>query len=322
MSNYLNKNIWIIGSGPMSIEYTKVLKDIDIEFNIIGRGIDSSQAFKNITGIKPYVGGLRKFLKKNPAKCSHAIIAAPVVELSEIASDLIKYGIKNILIEKPGGLNFDEINKVYNLSLEYNSNVFIAYNRRFYQSVQKAKEIIKIDGGVLSFDFEFTEWPSIVEKRIKSKIVKENWFLINSTHVIDLAFYLGGFPNEISTNSIGGLSWHPSASIFSGSGKSIEGALFSYKANWEGPGSWSLNLITKNNKLIFKPLEKLQIQKNGTNNQAFVETDYTLDDKYKPGIFLQIDSFLNNKNKICTLLEHLKNMEVYLKIINVKTNTI
>ena len=40
-----------------------------------------------------------------------------------------------------------------------------------------------------------------IEKLNKVPGIKENWFLGNSTHVVDLAFYLGGKPKQISTIS-------------------------------------------------------------------------------------------------------------------------
>ena len=47
-----------------------------------------------------------------------------------------------------------------------------------------------------------------------------------------------------------------------------------------------MEVLTKENRLIFRPMEKLQIQKRGTIPQIFDESiDYTLDDKYKSIFF-------------------------------------
>lgn len=49
-------------------------------------------------------------------------------------------------------------------------------------------------------------------------------------------------------------------------------------------------------------MEKLQIQKKGTINQEFIEIDYSLDDEYKHGIYLQTKNFLdNNFDGMCTI---------------------
>ena len=131
------------------------------------------------------------------------------------------------------------------MSENANAKVFIAYNRRFYRAVSEAKRLIEGDGGVTSFNFEFTEWSHEIERLSKAPGVKEKWFLGNSTHVVDLAFFLGGKPSEISCYTQGGTDWHPTASLFSGAGVSEHGALFSYNANWESAGRWGVEVLTK-----------------------------------------------------------------------------
>ena len=40
----------------------------------------------------------------------------------------------------------------------------MAYNRRFYASTMKAREIIQSEGGVRNFHFEMTEWAHVIGK--------------------------------------------------------------------------------------------------------------------------------------------------------------
>lgn len=319
--NIKQKKIWLVGAGPMAQDYVKVLNDIDADYLVIGRGQESANQFYKKTEVLPFTGGLDKFLKANPAKCSHAIIAVGVEALAQTTMDLLNYGIKNILVEKPAGLNKDEIEKVAALTKEKKANVFVAYNRRFYASVFKAQEIIEQDGGVTSFNFEFTEWAHTIEPLKNAPGVKENWFLANSSHVVDLAFYLGGKPKEISSYTAGGLIWHPSASIFVGSGVSENGALFTYQANWESAGRWSVEMLTKEHRLILRPLEKLQIQKRGRSQINFVDDiDYSADEKNKPGLFHQLDSFINCKGKqsLLKIKQHAMLVKFYDLMINNK----
>jgi predicted dehydrogenase len=314
----MKNNIWIIGAGVMAQDYIKVVQDLDEEFIVIGRGKETAVQCEAKMSCKVELGGLNVFLSNKPKVCSHAIVAVGIEKLHETTKELIEYGVKNILVEKPGGLYKWQLEELNNLSLEYKANVIIAYNRRFYASVLKAQEIIKEDGGVSSFNFEFTEWAHIIEPLVKGEGVKEKWFLANSTHVVDLAFFLGGKPKEISSFTSGGLSWHPSASNFSGSGISDKNALFNYQANWESAGRWSVEILTKEHRLIFRPMEKLQIQKRGTIPQVFDESiDYTIDDKYKPGLFLQTKNFINlSFDGMCTISEHFNTIDIYNKIAN------
>lgn len=314
----MNKKIWLIGAGGMAQDYIKVLQGLNKEFVVIGRGEDTAKKCTETTGCEVELGGLKRYLSIKPEICSHAIIAVGVEKLYETTKELLEYGVKNILVEKPGALNNNQFKELSFLSKNKKSNVIIAYNRRFYASVLKAQEIIKEDGGVTSFNFEFTEWSHVIEPLIKGEGVKEKWFLGNSTHVVDLAFYLGGIPKEISSFSNGSLSWHPTSSNFSGAGISENGALFNYQANWESAGRWSVEILTKEHRLIFRPMEKLQIQKRGTIPQVFDETiDYTIEEQYKPGLFLQTKKFLNNElSEMCTIKEQFDIIDIYNKMAN------
>jgi predicted dehydrogenase len=305
----MNKQIWLIGCGSMAIEYAKVLKDLQIPFNVIGRGETSANLFKEKTGIEAIKGGLENYLNQLPPVPSHAIIAVDIGELSVVTNQLLQYNIKNILVEKPGALTNAEIEVTGMLTKQKQANVYVAYNRRFYSSVFKAQEIISEDGGLVSFHFEFTEWAHLIEKLPLFK--KQFWFIGNSTHVIDTAFFLGGLPNEISCFTAGELSWHK-PSIFTGSGRSKTGALFSYCANWQAPGRWGIELMTNKHRLYLRPMEALQIQNIGSLEVNPVEIDDSLDKKYKPGLFLETQAFVMNfSDRFCSLEQQKEHFYFY-----------
>lgn len=311
-------NVWLIGAGLMAQDYIKVLKDLKKNFIVIGRGEITSEQCEKATGCQVKPGGLSKFLDTKPENCSHAIVAVGVEALYSTTKELVEYGIKNILVEKPAALHELEFGTLSKLSQERNAHIYVAYNRRFYASVIKAQEIMDEDGGVTSFNFEFTEWGHVIAPLPKAEWVKEKWFLSNSTHVVDLAFFLGGEPKELCAFTQGGLGWHPSAGVFSGAGTSTKNALFSYQANWESAGRWSVEVLTKEHRLILCPMEKLKIQKRGSIVQELDESiDYTLDDTYKPGLYLQVNNFLNNNtDKLCTIEEQYKMINIYNRIAN------
>ena len=311
-------NVWLIGAGVMAQEYIKVLDDLKKEIVVIGRGEETAKKCQEATGCSVLLGGLNEFLNTKPEICTHAIVSVGVERLYDTTKELLEYGVKNILVEKPGAIYKNQFQELVELSHVKSANVIIAYNRRFYASVLKAQEIIAQDGGVISFNFEFTEWAHEIEKLTKGEGVMENWFLANSTHVVDMAFYLGGKPKEICSFSRGGLDWHPSSSNFSGAGISENGALFNYQANWESAGRWSVEILTKEHRLIFKPMERLQVQNRGSINQEFDESiDYKLDEKYKPGLYLQTKRFLeNNFKNMCSIDEQNVMFSTYKKMAN------
>ncbi len=308
-------SIWLVGSGLMAVDYAKVLSSLNPNFSVIGRSEQGASNFYQKTGIAATPGGVAAFAKNNELP-NYAIVSVNVEELSSVALFLIKNGVKNILLEKPGGTNIDEISKIAIFAKKIGANVQVAYNRRFYSSTLEANRIIDADGGVTSFNFEFTEWSHQIEKLNFPKAKSEIWFLANSTHVVDLAFYLGGNPKKMSCYTAGSLDWYKTASIFSGSGISEKGALFSYQANWKSPGRWSVEMLTLKHRLIFKPMEQLHIQNIGSVSVEQVQLDDSLDKKYKPGLYLQTKAFLENNTmpNIINIHQHLQNMAFYEQI--------
>ena len=314
MSN--NLNVLLVGAGYMGKEYGKVLNDLKVLYSVICRSEDSALKFNEELGVLPITGGVENALKNMGEKPDAAIVAVNVEFLASTVISLLEYGIKEILVEKPAGLNRIEIEEVYETCKKMNANVYLGYNRRFYSSTEKALKIISEDGGVSSFNFEFTEWGFKIEKTHHAPEVKEEWLLANSTHVIDLAFFLGGFPKEMSSFNAGKLDWHSRASKYAGAGITEDGALFSYQANWDAPGRWAVEVLTKDHRLYFKPMEELKIQKKGAVEVVDVEIDNHLDLDFKPGLYKQVEAFLSEENddRLLTIEGQLKHLDFYEKI--------
>ena len=307
--------IWLIGSGEMAVDYAKVLTAQNAKVLVVGRGAKSAAKFSSDTGLAVISGGLEVFLTTKPDLADAVIVSVGVQELAATTVALLNYGIKKILVEKPAGLSLDEIDRLQIACREKKAEVFVAYNRRFYSSVIKAQELIEIDGGVTSFNFELTEWSHIIGNLDKSSDVLAKWFLCNSTHVADLAYFLGGKPNQISCFNTGKLDWHTSSSIFSGAGICDNGALFNYGADWESAGRWAVEILTNKNRYILRPLERLQLQHRGSVNLNFVEIDDELDKRFKPGLYLQVKAFLKNDIKsLCSIDEQIKLFPIYEKM--------
>lgn len=306
----------LVGAGPMAIEYAKIFKSLGITPITVGRGKTSAEKFTAETGMPVVLGGIDAWLTDAGNQLpKSAVVAVGEKWIGSTAKALLGRGIRHLLLEKPGGYDPSDIRSVCAKAVEVSATVYVGYNRRFYASVEAARKIIIEDGGVASFNFEFTEWGHVISGVEKEDGVKEQWFLSNSTHVIDLAFHLGGMPTEMSSYSSGGVTWHPTASVFAGAGKSASGALFSYQANWEAPGRWGVEILTRKSRLIFRPLEKLQIQKIGSVAIEMVEVDDAIAKDFKHGLYKQVEAFLNLDSAILpTILDQVEVLDWYLKI--------
>lgn len=311
------EDILLIGTGPMALDYAKVLLAQGKIFKVIGRGIQSSLIFEKNCGIKPIIGGIDLYLKNNILKSNTSCIIATGTEiLMPILKKIVLAGANKVLIEKPAAISIEELLENETFLKPFSEKVYIAYNRRFYASVIEAKKLIEEDGGLKSMHFEFTEWAHKIEPLEKAPGVKENWFFANSTHVVDLAFNLAGKPSDWKAFNKGGdIYWHKKTN-FAGAGITENDVLFSYLSNWESAGRWGIELMTNKKRIYLKPLEGIDIQLKGSIQIELHLYDDSLDKNYKPGIFLQTLSFFGNNNSLCKLSEHIYNSNnIYKKIV-------
>lgn len=310
-------NIWIIGAGGIAREYAKVLKALGKEAICIGRGEKTAKEFENVTGLMAVVGGLDGYLATQPALPEAAIVATNLGSLASNTISLIKYGVKRIFCEKPGFLFPKELDEVAEISKSKGAEIYYAYNRRFFASTLAAEKIIEEDGGLRSFNFEFTEWGHVIAQYDKPKDELNNWFFANSTHVIDLAFFLGGNPIEMTCFSKDAADWHKPIN-FAGAGRTDKDVLFNYQANWDAPGRWAVELLTSKHRIYLKPMEQLQLQDKGSVKVYPVEIDDHLDKEFKPGLFLQTKAFLEGDcARLCSLDDQVTHVSViYQQMLN------
>ncbi len=310
-----NIRVLLVGAGNMGKAYAKVLKAQNVEFSTFTRSEKTAQQFKEETGGDVIFGDLQSFLSKEPGRFSHAINAVNVENLEDVTSSLLKAGINKILVEKPLGLSTDSIATLNDKVKEMSALVYVAYNRRYYASTEKALDIIREDGGLKSVLFEFTEWKTRIDFSRYPEIVREKWLYANSSHVIDLAFYFAGMPNRWSSYS--GRSNNGDDDVFVGSGLTEKNIFFSYASNWDAPGRWGVELLTSKHRLYLRPMEKLAVQK--INSVAIEEfpIDDVLDVTYKPGIYNEVRDFLSGSpsDKLKTIDDQLRSIAVYEQIL-------
>lgn len=316
------KNVVVLGTGYMATEYIKVLTKVPkLNILVIGRGQ------KNIDKINAYFpeisclsGGLDQNLNVlNELQDLYVINAVSVPHLASTTKTLLNLGIKNILLEKPGGTSLSEIEDLIQIKTKKLADVRMAYNRRFYRSVEELLELVKKDGGIKSVHFEFTEWSHTISSDQYDSTTLNSWLIANSSHVIDTVFFMIGFPRVLKS-FVGnfkneGLIWHPSGTIFTGAGISTNQIPFSYHSNWQAPGRWSIEVLSNKNRYYLKPMEGLQIQKLGSVIVEKYIYDDSLDQQFKPGLFKQVIEFLSNQRiKLISLEDQLEAMKVYSKI--------
>jgi predicted dehydrogenase len=313
----------LIGVGGMGQAYAKVLQAQNTPFVAIGRRDGSATAFEAEFEIPVTQGGVTDWISKTTAIPARAIVAVNVAELASTTLQLMKAGCRSILVEKPAGLDKTEIGEVAELADRLGAQVFVAYNRRFYSSIQSLREQANRDGGLISINFDFSEVGREIETLPHPDSVKNNWFLANSTHVVDAAFFLAGLPVVLEAHVSGGLPWHPKGEAFTGAGVTDKDVLFSYHANWRGPGRWGIQAVSAEHRFVLQPMESLMVQKHGSFSLEDIHIENKLDLTFKPGLYLQVKAFLDGDNAdlLCIQEQRHQVEGAFLTILNGDKNS-
>ncbi|MHA7774505.1 Gfo/Idh/MocA family oxidoreductase [Roseibium sp. M-1] len=294
MSNFLdNDSVLLVGAGPMARAYAAVLEAMSRPYHIAGRGEASATQFEQEFNKRPGTGPFEVQLAAMGAAPHTAIVAASAANLAQVTRQLLTAGTKRLLVEKPLGFDIEGVVEIAALAGAAQAEVYVAYNRRFFASTECAAQFIDEDGGPLSVKFDFTESSRRIEALDKNPLELDGWFYGNSSHVIDLALFLGGVPKFLQAQSMNGLSWHSRGGIFTGHGETVSGAAMSWHANWLAPGRWGVEVMTRNRRLIMQPIEQLFVQTHDSFAVTQVKIDDSLDKKFKPGLYNQTHAFLN-----------------------------
>jgi predicted dehydrogenase len=242
----------------------------------------------------PFRGGdLRAALDGFAA--SHVVIAAPADRLVEATLQAIAAGVPRLLVEKPGALDLRSGRSVVEAAASSGARLWVGYNRRFYGSLRAALERLRGTGeAIRSVVVEFTEWSDKIQALDIPASAKRRWVLANSMHPIDMGLLPVGLPDpERSAFHRGGaLPWHPSAGVMVGSGITVNGVPFALHADWGAPGRWGVEWRTASERLVFRPLEELRVTTRDAPERVVPARD-DLDERYKPGLFLQAVEFLS-----------------------------
>ena len=286
----IKENILLFGSSYMAEEYLKVIRALDCEVMVVGR--DQAKASQLAEKYKAvgFGGGVNALDHISVKEIDLVIIASAVESLAEVACRCLIKGFNRILLEKPGALGLAGLEKIKSL-LKSGHKLGIAYNRRFYNSVIQLRKKINEDGGPVGCFFDFTDREKDILGSVKAKEVVQRWGFANSTHVIDTAFYLAGYPEEMHVLRAGSFEQHPTGNVFVGCGETPN-CLFSYFSTWGGGGRWSVEISTRKGRYRLSPMEELQFcQKNQFAWETIVSPDE--DDKlYKPGLYKMVSRVL------------------------------
>ena len=232
--------IGYIGSGPISNFHIPAIQSNDINIVAIGSKNKSQRCYEiakkfDLTSAYCPEGWEEVINKEVDGYC----ICIDTSHTQKILEKCLKKN-KPILVEKPITWKYSELNK---LESKFLSNVFVAYNRRFYNVVQTLKKKCdSLKGGTINVN-------------IPDSISGIRQFIVNGCHMVDLLRYVAG-DFEIIAKSINFSQEKKDLNYFSALCKNNKW-IISLNAHSCIPANFSLTVNSGEEVFELKPIEQI-----------------------------------------------------------------
>ena len=235
-------------------------------------------------GIPKTYSDIREMLESE--KPEGVVCCASIDKIFETSEVIIPFGIP-LLVEKPQGTSYNELEKLIKIADEYGTPVMAGLNRRHYSVINKAVEHA---GGFDEITAVFIEWsedPNHFIKRGFSSNQISKMIFGYSLHGLDLLTYLAGdiLNPDIKVRNLG----DPFRWMMSLHGISDRHALATFQSTWDSPGRWRLSFCARDKRYVFAPLETCVLSENRKTDVMFEPDDQ--DRQFKPGFYNQAKIF-------------------------------
>ena len=246
----------IVGYGNMGKQYVSALRRLGVgHIRVCSRSPEPLGELAHITGVSTVSGGYQD-LHVTALPGEIGIVATPTADLASAAEHLAACGFRKILVEKPVSLLAAEIERLADSLQQQSVDAVCAYNRVAYPSFHEIRARTEQEEGITSCTYTFTEFVDRIGPGHYTDSELTRWGFANSLHVISMAHGLIGLPTSWSGHRAGALAWHPSGSVFVGSGISDRDIPFAYQADWGSKARWSVEVHTQVASYRLCPLEK------------------------------------------------------------------
>lgn len=284
----------VIGYGNMGWQYVKALSALRVgRIRVCSRSEEPLQELKGTKGVTTIAGGFQQ-LYAQPIRDELGIVATPIANLVEAGEHLATLGCKKILIEKPVSLTSRRILQLAEEFEKERIDAACAYNRVAYPSFIETRAVTNEEGGITSCTYTFTEFVNKIGPGTARDVELAKWGIANSLHVMSMAHGLIGLPATWKSHRSGALPWHPTGSVFVGSGLSDRGVPFSYHGDWGSTGRWSVEVNTPISTYRLCPLEKLTRRTSPAADWEEIPV-VAFDSRVKAGFVEQVASMLRQE---------------------------
>ena len=290
-------NLGFIGCGKMARCHAAVVQALGhrIEAVVARPGSAHIDGFARSFGVEKKFDSLTGFieeLKRHPKQYDALVISAAWDAQEGMISRLLSLK-KPIFVEKPGVLSMTALKKIK--AKGGVKNLFVGYNRRYYDFMPRLKSMIAREG-LVAVDILSADPYTMLIKMFGPKI-KGHVLHYYTAHIIDTMFYL-----------LGGLKIRQAAAVTQGGKKSWICQLAAgkvpvqLKVIMDSPQNSHMKFFFKDKVVQLCPLEKMvvydrieRIEQNGRGiYQPGESAQVMTDDSFKPGLLNQMKHFLEH----------------------------
>tara|TARA_A100001011_G_scaffold314891_1_gene333237 strand:+ start:56 stop:955 length:900 start_codon:yes stop_codon:yes gene_type:complete len=184
----MKKKCGFIGFGKHAQIYAKIFKSLNIEIvSICVRDKKKYSKLKKVFSIKEIYDDIDKFCLNS--KLDFIMVILPWDEIEKNLPKIVtKVKTELIFSEKPVALSLNKLNKIILLRHKFNKKIYVLYNRRFYETSQYLKKIIKTKK-LSKFYMEISERKKDAVELLSKKILGNIRYHLTS-HWIDLVMWL------------------------------------------------------------------------------------------------------------------------------------
>ena len=172
----------LIGTGNIAKEHYRAFSNFkEFKFlGVVGRNRNKLKEFAKEFKIPNYSRNIEELHSRlNP---DLVIVAISIMNTFKVCKQLSKFDSK-IFVEKPFGYNYQQtlkLNKLFN----QRKNIFIALNRRHYQTTRTIQDEIKNKSGKRTVIVNDQAILKTLKYKFPAKVIK-NYMYANSIHLID-----------------------------------------------------------------------------------------------------------------------------------------
>jgi predicted dehydrogenase len=169
----------IIGSGSVSQSHIQAAQKVGFFVSSIASS-DYSKTALSLSkkyNIPNYYENVEQLLNSDKYDCV-ALLTQP--EVTQLLLPYLNFKNIPVLVEKPVALS-----SAFLKEFEYNTKIFVGYNRRFYQTINELNRIKMLSPGILTF--------SVIESlnhNLPINLGLENVIMKNTVHFFDLLNFL------------------------------------------------------------------------------------------------------------------------------------